>query len=753
MTRQFGRTSVVLSVLTAVAMGPAALAQSNSIVRPLPPNVVVPQWHASTTPAASVQTTGVEVGVVIVDQVATTTMDISLRNSSGQRQEAELIVPVPDGAVVRGFSFHGSGAASSAVTMTKAEAQRVYGALVAKARDPALLEFAGYNLIRSTVFPVEPGGAHKVRLTYEQVLAVDGCRVDYVLPRSEMLSYDTPWSISAKVMASQGVSTVYSPSHPLTTARSSRNVVTATVAAEGRNEPGSFLLSYLRDQGDVTASLMAYPDETTGGGYFMLLMGLPPNPPPGEATMNRHITLVMDRSGSMSGVKLQQANEAVRQIVAGLGAGDSFNLIVYNHEVDAFIPRSVDRAVTLASVTSFLRAVPASGNTDIHAALRTALLQPPAPGSVPIVLLLTDGLPTAGITAERDIRRLATAQNPHGYRVFTFGVGFDVNAPLLEGIAEDSRGKSTFILPSESIETKVADVFKTLATPVLTDPVLVIEDASGWPTPYRLLDVLPAKLPDLYADDQLVLFGRFGGDGPIRFELRCRYLGHERAFTFAFDDIKPNRRNSFVPRLWASREIAELTKSIRDRGIDPSTVQANIGRDPALRALVDEIVRLSTQFGILTEYTAFLAREGSDLTKKDEVMAQATRNFVEGAVQTRGGAHGVSQAINRQQQQRQKSMNRRNVYQDEQMNRVSTTTVQQIADLAFYRRGSRWLDSRIIDDVSRQTPVRVIEPGSDAYRRHAERLQRNGQQAMLALDGEVLLLIDGETVLIKRSAQ
>src|SRR5947208_3292711 len=140
-------------------------------------NVVVPQARVySPAGAPALQITGVNAGVVIRDQVATTIMEVRLRNPGPARQEAELLVPVPDGAVVRGFSFQGPGAEPSARLLPRDEGRETYERIVAQARDPALLEFAGFNLVRSSVFPVEPGGTQAVRLTYDHLLAMSGDR-------------------------------------------------------------------------------------------------------------------------------------------------------------------------------------------------------------------------------------------------------------------------------------------------------------------------------------------------------------------------------------------------------------------------------------------------------------------------------------------------------------------------------------------------------------------------------------------------
>jgi Ca-activated chloride channel family protein len=729
--------------------------------RALASNVVIPQTRAfSTERRQAVEITEVSVGVVILEQVATTTMDISLKNPSGSRLEAELIVPVPDGAVVRGFTFQGAGSEPSAALLPKDEARSTYDAIVARVRDPALLEFLGYNLIRSSVFPVEPHGTQKVRLTYEHLLTADGERVDYVLPRTESLDYTVPWKIAVKIKSKRPVSTVYSPSHRLETTRSGPGVVSARMAPDAGREPGAFRLSYLLESKEgVSASLFAYPDPKVGGGYFLLLAGLPAQLPEAEdgPAIKREVTLVLDRSGSMRGEKLQQVREAALQILGGLEPGEMFNLIAYSGAVDVFAPRPVVKSPeTVARATQYLNGINSSGGTNIHDALLEALRQKPADGMLPIVLFLTDGLPTMGQTSEVAIRNVAIKANPHKRRVFTFGVGLDVNTPLLDKIASETRATATFVLPKEDVEVKVAGVFKRLAGPVLADPALAASDAKSSELRHRVKDILPARLPDLFEDDQLVVLGRYVDEEPIRFRLHGNYLGRQRDFDFSFDvGMVATTRNSFVPRLWASRKIGTLIEAIRALGADadPLRTSGSAAADPRTKELVDEIVRLSTEFGILTEYTAFLAREGTDLGDRDAVRLEAQGYFdLRNAL--RSGKASMNQDWNSAFQREQFVSNPRfnNEFLNENLERVAVTAVQQVNDRAFYRRGNRWVDSRIVQQEKETTPAKVVDFGSGEFRKLALRLAEQGRQGTIALKGEILMVVDGEAVLVRNGA-
>jgi Ca-activated chloride channel homolog len=751
-----GKLFVALGVAVGLAASSAAQRYEVSI-RPLPSHVIMPQSRVfAMDRRATAEITDVTVGVVILEQTATTTMDIALRNPGGHGIDAELLMPVPDGAVVRGFTFQGAAKEPTAEILRKDDARRTYDSIVAKVKDPALLEFAGYNLIRSSVFPIEAGGTQKLRLTYEHLLVANGNRVDYVLPRSESLEYTVPWHVGVRITSKRPVATVYSPSHQIETKRADDKVITAQVASTASTQPGPFRLSYVIQENGVSASFFAYPDPKVGGGYFLLLAGVPPAPERKDGPgIKREITLVLDRSGSMNGEKIEQVREATLQVLAGLEEGEAFNIIAYHQAVESFAKEPVLKsAASEKAAREYVKAIKAGGGTNIHDALVEALRQKPMKDFLPIVLFLTDGLPTVGQTSEVAIREAAAKANTYNRRIFTFGVGVDVNTPLLEKIAVSSRAAPTFVMPKEDVEVKVAQVFKRLSGPVLASPELEAQDGAGTAAMGRVRDTIPAKLPDLFDGDQLILLGQYAGEEPLTFKLTGNYLGKERAFRFTLEPEKATTKNAFVPRLWASRKIAVLTDAIRQLGADaPLATSARPAADPRLKELVDEIVKLSTEFGILTEYTAFLAREGTNLAERDEVLRAATHNFEERAMRTRSGMGSLNQSYNNDTQFRQQALNVRNSYFDQNMNRVSIANVQQVSDRAFFQRGNRWVDSRIVNNEANVKPARVIEFGSAEFGRLAARLAEEGRQGTIALRGEILMVVDNETVLVRNTAE
>ncbi len=693
--------------------------------------------------------------VRIVDRAATTTLQFELHNDSGRDQEAVLLLPVPDEAAVSAFAFAGAAAEPTAKILPRDEARRLYDEITSKLRDPALLEFVGWNCLRSSVFPVPAHGRQQVRLTYDHVLAVDGDRVDYVLPRSEMLGSGVPWAITVELQARAPIGLCHSPSHELVVTNRGESSKTLRVSDRSQRDPGSFRLCFttVANGGLPTAALFAYPDPTIGGGYFLLLASAPKVER--GPVLRREVTLVLDRSGSMAGRKLEQAKAAALQVLEGLADGEGIQIIDYGNDVNRAFPQPVAKdKQTLAAARAYVDGIRPLGGTNIHDALLEALRAPAMAGTLPLVLFLTDGLPTVGPSSEKELHALVAAGNAHSRRVFCFGVGNDVNVPLLDRIAEATRAVTTYVQPDEDVEVKVARTFARLDHPVLAEPQLVAKLAAGETA--RLHDVLPGRLPDLFAGDQVVLLGRYRGDAPLHFVLSGRTPSGARSFEFTLPLANATTAHGFVPRLWASRQIAFLVDELRQRGGDLGGPLGRPGTDPfadpRLRELRDEIVRLSARFGVLGEYTAFLATEGSKLDDFRAMAAACQDNLSTRALHVRSGLGAVNQAGNLWAMKQQVAANPRNEYLDSQLKPVETTTVQQVCDRAFLQRGMRWIDG---NSVLRQQlePDERVEVGSAAYFALATRLAAQNRVGVLSLHGEILLDVDGKNILIQPQTQ
>jgi Ca-activated chloride channel homolog len=205
-----------------------------------------------------------------------------------------------------------------------------------------------------------------------------------------------------------------------------------------------------------------------------------------------------------------------------------------------------------------------------------------------MIVFLTDGLPTTGVTGEAEIRRNVAQANTANLRVFSFGVGYDVNTRLLDGISREFGAFSDYISPEENIEERIGSFYDRVRYPVLTDLQFTLEGPDGYA-------FAPARLPDLYKDGQLILAGRYRRPGAATLTLTGTAAGRQTRRSYALQLPELEREREFVARLWATRRVGHLLDEIRMNGENDE--------------LKDEVVALAKEFGLVTPYTSYLVQE------------------------------------------------------------------------------------------------------------------------------------------------
>lgn len=710
------------------------------------------QWIAPTTrnvafapqaAASPVVVTAFDAHVRIQGRVARTTLQIALRNPGVRPAEAELLLPVPDGAAVSGFTFEGTGPAPSARLLPATEARGTYDDIVRRLRDPALLEFAGRAAVRSSVFPVPAGGTQAVRLTYEETLPRDGTRVDYELLRSTALDGAAPFTLTLEVVGEPAPAAVYSPTHDLRPANPGGHLFRVSEAAGQAS--GTFRCAILEAHEGLQASVIACPDAEGPGGTFLLFAGLG-----GEEKSDplpREVTIVLDRSGSMGGEKFDQARRAALQVLEGLRPGESFRIVDYSEQAASMGPARTKSSETMAAARTYLANLTAGGGTNIAAALEMALQAPPAEGFLPVVLFLTDGRATVGPTREQDLNAVVAASNEHERRLFTFGVGLDVNAPLLDAIALGSRATSAYVTPGEDIELAVAGVFRRLQGPLATNLDLhVFDPETGADDATAVRDRLPREVPDLFAGEQLVITGRYTAAKPIGFALTGRTAEGPRTARFTADLTRADSRNDFVARIWATRRIAELSDAIRQAtgdGADPGTLLT----DPRTKELAEESMRLSVRFGVLSEFTSFLALEGTSLADWNTLTAQTRTNLVVQNTANRWGQQAVDIARNTVGQANAVVPGNHNfLWQDDQL--LPTANVQPTQRGMLVQRGNERIEGQLLEGLegALPTPDETVVVGSEAYLRLVDELVEDRRNDVAAYGGNVVYAHRGRVI-------
>jgi Ca-activated chloride channel family protein len=532
-----------------------------------------------------------KVGIAIDDQVAVTRVEQTFRNHTDRQLEATYIFPVPSGASVNRFSMWVNGKETKGELVEAKKANEIYTAIVRRTQDPGLLEYMGNNLLRLRVFPIPPKGDQKVALRFTSVAGKEGKLVEYIYPlktNGKATSTLEEFSLSATIKSEHNVTNVYSPTHAISLKRASDKEVTVTFDQNQALLDKDFQLFYAT--GDKDVGLTALTHRPLGGdkGYFTLLI-TPRLEMSKQYQVPRDMVLVLDTSGSMRGPKMEQARKALKYCLDNLGPNDRFGLINFATTVNRYEEKLLDaNAEQVAKAKKWVEELEATGGTAINDALASALeLRSKEEGRSFNVVFFTDGQPTIGETDVDKILKNTLAKNTANTRFFTFGVGDDVNATMLDQLADKTRALSTYVRPAEDIENKVSGLYSKISNPVLTNLKLTATND------IKFSEVYPPELPDLFHGGQLIVLGRYSGKGPAAVKLSGQVGKDSKEFVYELTfPAKTGDEREFVEHLWARRKVGYMLDQIRANGEKPELVQ--------------EVVTLAKKYGIATPYTSYL---------------------------------------------------------------------------------------------------------------------------------------------------
>jgi Ca-activated chloride channel family protein len=553
-----------------------------------------------TSPAVFRQSS--DVRVELVDRVLRYEITETFVNRGSRVGEADFMFPLPKGAAFQDLKLEINGEMVAGETMNANQARQIYEEIVRRQRDPALLEWMGYGLLRARIFPIAPGEHKKVVVRFQTVAQreADALRIDYFrgVRTSQREANQRPEGRMSFVLTYPNdpmYGRAYSPTHSIyegdysTESYGDRSFASynrgSTRRVEIRDARGEVtLLIPIRRSAAAAISLLANAPGNDDG--FALITLAPPAVQP--RAVPRDLTFVIDVSGSMSGEKIEQARAAGKQVLRSLSTMDRFRLIDFSSDVRTFRDNfSVATRENIRAAERYLDELDAQGSTNISGALDEALSSPVQPGRLPIVLFLTDGQPTVG---ERDGSAIAAsvAKQRGSRRVFTFGVGADLNVSLIEQLALEGRGTASFVRPDESVERAVSIVASRLTSPLVTD---VRIRADG----VRLRKMHPSGAVDIFAGEDLVILARYDGSGNaiVRFEGQTTSGPVSWSTRVYFPER--SRENPFVARLWATQRVGYLSAEKRKHG--------------GSREVDDEIRELGERYGIPTEFSSYLVVE------------------------------------------------------------------------------------------------------------------------------------------------
>lgn len=569
-----------------------------------------------------------DVRAEINNNIARTRVVQEFENPNPRQLEADFYFPVPRGANVTDFVLYINGKATKGEVLENEKAREIYEGIVRRMADPGLLEWIDYNLFKVRVFPVPAHGTQKIELEFAQPLTADQGLFKYVFPlksskRLERAGPPPHVTFEVTIKADEAVRNVYSPTHMINTDTNDPKNVKVTVPATSFGSGGDFNLFYQASNKDVALSLLATRPLTSQDGYFALMLSPKWQVDPAQVTPN-DVNFVIDTSGSMlENNKIEQARRALTYCMSQLREQDRFTLTRFATEVEPFskdlAPATKEK---VEEAKAWIAKLDARGGTNISGALDEALeLRSRASSStlnsattgpterVYTIVFITDGLPTIGTTNADQIAQEVRKNSGGNVRIFTFGVGHDVNTKLLDSVAEETRAASDYVKPGEDMEVPISKFFDKIARPALVDLKVEIPSAEAY-------DLYPKTLPDLFFGTQLTVFGRYKKAGPTAIKLTGRAAGKQQEFVYEKTLPEQDNTNQFVENLWGTRKIGYLLDEIRGKGEN--------------KELKDEVIQLSKKYGVVTPYTSYL------VTEDTPVVAAATPPTVPMPMDDRG---------------------------------------------------------------------------------------------------------------------
>lgn len=661
----------------------------------------------------------------ITDRTATTTIDQLFYNSTDIALEGEYIFPIPRAAAIKKFSMYINGQEVEAELLDATKASSIYEQIVRQSRDPALLEYEAMDIFKARIFPIEPFSEKRVKITYDEILKKENGTVEYLYPLNTEKFSSQPLeavSVVVSLKTQSPLKNIYSTTHEVDVVRKSATTASVSYEEQFVKPDRDFKLYYGTDSSDFGLSLLTYREAPGEAGYFFMDI----SPDSGLVQQNliaKDITFVIDVSGSMKGAKIREAKEALNFCVENLNPGDRFEIIRFSTEAEALFGQLTKTdGKTLDEARAYIQNLGSIGGTNIEDALTLALKSSTATdlrdGRPHTIVFLTDGKPTIGETDEDKLTAKIAAANIQSTRIFTFGIGYDINTHLLDTLTRLTRAYRTYIAPDENIESAIANFYTLVRSPVLTD--LVIKATP----PIKLIKTYPklGGLPDLFAGVSLSLIGRYTGSGDAAIILEGKVNNRREHFTYQVSFPSRKTHHDSIPSLWAARRIGYLLDQIRLNGHD--------------QELVDEITELARTHGIITPYTSYLIVEDEErrviheeLESKYQTLGNISadmQDFKEASrleydkMQEKTGKDGVQaseevQSLNRAFNHRQtkQGLSRLKLTDASGRELELERRLKNVQGRAFYNDGTYWVDSQV--QRMKKAKIRAIAFGGQEY--------------------------------------
>jgi len=739
------RKIFICLTLILLVMAAATVATAQGVIVPGPCRRCPTPPRPVTLPRA-LPIKSIKIDTKIAGQVATTHVEQIFRNDSDAILEGTYLFPIPESASIVEFAIWEGDRKLVGEVRSREEARRIYDEIVRRQRDPGLLEYAGKDLFQASIFPIPAHSDKKLELTYTQVLKAESGTVSYRYPLGTGHNLAKIGEVSGRIEidGKETVRNIYSPSHQIDLAHHGSRIARLSFESKAGVDPQDFQLFYTLSREDFGLSLVTHREPGKDG--FFLMMLSPKDEWTDAEYAAKDIVFVLDTSGSMNEEgKMEKARSALLFGVKSLRDTDRFNVISFAGEerlMEAGMIAADEKG--RARGEQFVRSLRATGGTNINDSLRAAFRQFSQSDRPKMLVFMTDGLPTVGETNISRILANVAGARLSGVRLFTFGVGYDVNTALLDKLASENGGVADYVEPKENLEIKVSNFFAKINYPVLTDLVL---NLGGVQTDL----VYPRNLPDLFKGTQITLIGRYrNADDLRRVNVLLTGKTGRAPRTYSFENLRfalREEENDFLPRLWATRRVGWLMEQIRTNGEQ--------------KELRDEVVDLGTRYGIVTPYTSYLALEPNAVVDGMQVTGGGRRDAprnrpvarapmadfgVGRSAASTDAAKAQTGAVAVQQSKRERAQQETvTIFSEEKDS--SSSVVRNVGTKTFYLRDGVWTDSEFKAEARK--PETTLTFGSDEYFALLSREPRLGE--FFALGERVIVVYEGRVYRVNAS--
>jgi Ca-activated chloride channel family protein len=661
------------------------------------------------------------VSTSIVNMIATTNVDQEFYNPTGRRLEGYYIFPIPENAIIDKFSMFIDGKETEAELLDATKARKVYEDIVRKLIDPALLEYYGKGMFKARIFPIEPNSTKRVKISYKETLEKNNGTVGYTYPlNTEKFSSSLldEASVEIAITTTTPLKNVYCPSHDAEVKRKNNKEAFIVYKTKNSKPDRDFTVFFTENESKFGVSLLTTKANNDDGFFFL---NISPDFEIGKSDVEpKDIAFVIDVSGSMAGKKLDQAKAALRFCVANLNINDRFEVIRFSTDADGLFGKltKADKAGR-DKAAGYIDNLKAIGGTNIEEGLQLAFKAISGDNRPYMILFITDGKPTIGKTGEDELVAMIKNTNTAATRIFTFGIGDEINTHLLDKFTEITNAYRTYVTPDEDIEVKVSDIYTKIQSPLFTDLKIDFGNA------ITAKHMYPKKLPDLFHGSSITILGKYSGSGSAKIKLSGRIHGEQKTLEYAAAFPESKSDNAFIAPLWAARRIGFLLDQIRLNGSD--------------KELVDEVTQLAKTYGIITPYTSYLIVEDDDRLVQNNHMSDESRTFSPAlrkksgtfveekrlefeSMKSKSGApsarasselQALNQSVNTDQIKEKQS---RLEYKDDKgVSRNITRQVKMVQGRAFYNNGQFWTDIELQKQKQQGNKKRIQYASTEYY--------------------------------------